>query len=116
MSGEFVLGRPPQTDDELYWLIQAMWGVRIPRVQVCPDHVAPFTAFADAYFGRNSIEPDSPVDSISLWHGSRGLSGKSFMLSILGLTKTLVIVLIPVAGITVAGHLLAILTSSRLRP
>lgn len=88
MSGEFVLGRPPQTDDELYWLIQAMWGVRIPRVQVCPDHVAPFTAFADAYFGRNSIEPDSPVDSISLWHGSRGLSGKSFMLSILGLTKT----------------------------
>ena len=84
----FSLGRPPETDDELYWLIQAMWGTRIPRTQVCPDHVAPFTAFADAYFGRNSLEPDSPVQSISLWHGSRGLSGKSFMLSILGLTKT----------------------------
>lgn len=84
----FALARPPQTDEELYWLVQAMWGTRIPRTKVCPDHVAPFTAFADAYFGRNSLDPTSPVNSISLWHGSRGLSGKSFMLSILGLTKT----------------------------
>lgn len=83
----FVLGRPPESDDELYYLVKALWGVTIPRHKVCPDHVAPFTAFADAYFGRNSLDPDSPVDSIALWHGSRGLSGKSFMLSILGLTK-----------------------------
>lgn len=88
LATPFALARPPQTDDELYWLVQALWGTRIPRTKVCPDHVAPFTAFADAYFGRNSLDPDSPVDSLALWHGSRGLSGKSFMLSILGLTKT----------------------------
>lgn len=77
--GKFVLERLPQTDDELYWLIRALWGVTIPRNSVCPDHIAPFEAFADAYFGRDG--------TISLWHGSRGLSGKSFALSILGLTK-----------------------------
>jgi phosphatidylglycerophosphate synthase len=43
-------------------------------------------------------------------------TGLALLAAILGLTKALVIVLIPVAGITVAGHLLAILTSSRLRP
>lgn len=75
----FILERLPQTDDELWWTIKAMWGVQIPRTRVCPDHVAPFEAFADAYFNRDG--------SIALWHGSRGLSGKSFTLSILGLTK-----------------------------
>lgn len=83
----FTLPRPPQTDDELYWLVRALWGVTIPRTQVCPDHVAPFTAFADAYYGRNSLNPDSKVSSIALWHGSRGLSGKSYALSALGITK-----------------------------
>jgi hypothetical protein len=75
----FVLGRLPQNDDELAAVVTAMWGVTLPR-HTCgnPDHTAPFTAFADAYFNRNSIV---------LWHGSRGLSGKSFMLGILGLTK-----------------------------
>jgi phosphatidylglycerophosphate synthase len=43
-------------------------------------------------------------------------TGLALLAAILGLTKTLVIVLIPVAGVTAAGHLLAILTSSRLRP
>lgn len=46
---------------------------------MCPGHIAPFEAFADAYFNRDG--------SIALWHGSRGLSGKSYMLSALGLTK-----------------------------
>lgn len=73
------LDRLPETDDELYQLVKALWGVTIPRNKVCPDHIAPFEAFADAYFGRDG--------SISLWHGSRGLSGKSFMLSVLGITK-----------------------------
>lgn len=75
----FQITRLPENDDELYWLVKAMWGVTIPRNKVCPDHVAPFEVFADAYFNRGG--------TISLWHGSRGLSGKSFMLSILGLTK-----------------------------
>lgn len=91
VASPFTLSRPPESDDELYWLIQAMWGVRIPRTPVCPDHIPPFVAFADAYFGRNSVDPDSPVQSVALWHGSRGLSGKSFMLSILGLTKSFMV-------------------------
>jgi hypothetical protein len=67
-----------------------LWGIRIPRVKVCPDHVAPFTAFCDAYFEMDTVtDPDHPKhSSIGLWHGSRGLSGKSFMLSALGLAKS----------------------------
>lgn len=76
----FVLERAPQTDDELYWAVRAMWGVSLPR-HTCGniEHTAPFTAFADAYFERGH--------STVLWHGSRGLSGKSYMLSVLGITK-----------------------------
>jgi hypothetical protein len=55
-------------------------GSRRPAVQ----------AFADAYFGRNSIN-DSGLTDIALWHGSAGLSGKSFMLAVLGLTKALLL-------------------------
>lgn len=75
----FVLDRPPANDDELWWVTHKMWGVTIPR-HTCgdPDHTPPFQAFADAYFTRGST---------ALWHGSRGLSGKSYMLSILGITK-----------------------------
>jgi phosphatidylglycerophosphate synthase len=42
-------------------------------------------------------------------------TGLALLAAILGETRTLVIVLIPVAAVTVVGHLLAILTSSRLR-
>ncbi len=83
---DFAVDRLPTTDDELWWLVRALFGVKIPRHAVCADHVAPFTAFADCYFGRNSLDPTSPVQSLALWHGSRGLSGKSFMMSTLGLT------------------------------
>jgi len=78
---QFYLGRLPETDDELWQVVHTLWGVVIPR-HTCgnPDHTAPFTAFADAYFNRGG--------TITLWHGSRGLSGKSFMLGILGLTKS----------------------------
>src|SRR5215204_5745700 len=58
-----------------------MWGITIPRHKVCPEHDAPFDAFATAYFSR---EPQILI------HGSRGLSGKSRLLSILGLTKAAV--------------------------
>jgi hypothetical protein len=63
-------------------LIKAFWGVDLPRVQVCPEHVAPFKAVADAFFAR---EPGYAV-----WYASRG-SGKSLALAVLGLTKTLVL-------------------------
>jgi hypothetical protein len=73
-----ILGREPKTDDELYEVVKALWGITIPRHKVCDDHDAPFDAFATAYFNR---EPQILI------HGSRGLSGKSRLLSILGLTK-----------------------------
>jgi hypothetical protein len=75
-----LLERGPKNDDELHAIVKAFWGVNLPR-HTCgdPNHTAPFQCFADAYFERDG--------TISLWHGSRGLSGKSFMLSILGITK-----------------------------
>lgn len=75
------LPRPPRTDDELWHVIKSFWGINIPRVRVCEDHVAPFTAVAHAYFSR---EPNFAV-----WYASRG-SGKSLALAALGLTKTFV--------------------------
>ena len=72
-----ILNRGPRTDDELYEVVKALWGITIPRHKVCSDHDAPFDAFATAYFNR---EPQILI------HGSRGLSGKSRLLSILGLT------------------------------
>ena len=69
-------GGIPQTDDALWNYIHEIWEVAIPRLAVCPGHVAPFTAFADAYFAR---------DSMLVWEASRGLGGKSFLLALLGL-------------------------------
>ena len=77
-----VLDRGPRTEEELWNLTQALWGHKIPRTKVCPDHDAPFDAFATAYFSR---EPQILI------HGSRGLAGKSRTLSILGLTKAAVL-------------------------
>jgi len=68
----------PQTDDQLWDYVDRTWGVHIPRVQVCPHHVAPFAAFADAYFVRGG--------SLHIFEGSRGFSGKSYLLALLGLT------------------------------
>ena len=77
-----ILDRGPRTDSELYHLVRTLWGITIPRHKVCSDHDAPFDAFAAAYFNR--------MPSI-LMHGSRGLSGKSRLMSILGLTKAAVL-------------------------
>jgi hypothetical protein len=77
----FRLPRAPRTDDELWWLINAMFGVKLPRVSVCEGHVSPFEAVAHAYWGK---EPNFAV-----WYASRG-SGKSLALAVLGLTKAFV--------------------------
>lgn len=74
--------RPPQNDDELYDLVWTLWGTRIPRHPVCPDHQSPFDAFADAYFAR------SPV---SVWKASRGFGGKSRTLAYLVLTEAVIL-------------------------
>lgn len=75
---QFVFKRLPADDDELWWTVYALWGYRIPRTSVCPEHIAPFNAFSDAYFGRTPL---------SIWKASRGLGGKSRTLAILGLTE-----------------------------
>jgi hypothetical protein len=78
----YQLTRPPRDDDELYQLVQALWGVVIPRGKHCPHHQAPFDAFATAFFAR---EPQVLV------RGSRGLSGKTAMMSCLGITQAVVL-------------------------
>jgi hypothetical protein len=70
--------RPPQTKDELWHFVQAIFGVEIPRLKICPDHDAPFDAFCEGYFGNRS--------NWVLWYGSRG-TGKSLLLATLALTK-----------------------------
>lgn len=76
------LTRPPKNDDELYQLTQSLWGVTIPRGKHCPHHQAPFEAFSTAFFAK---EPQVLV------RGSRGLSGKTAMMSALGLTQAVVL-------------------------
>lgn len=77
-GAQFMLERWPETDDELWWWVYATWGIRIPRHRVCPDHCAPFEAFADAYFARSSV---------AIWKASRGFGGKTQLLSILGMSE-----------------------------
>lgn len=78
----YQLTRPPRDDDELYQLVQALWGVVIPRGKHCPNHQAPFEAFSTAFFAK---EPQVLV------RGSRGLSGKTAMMSCLGVTQAVVL-------------------------
>ena len=81
MAAPAVLTRRPRTEDELDAVVRTFFGYRIPRHKVCADHDAPFDAFATAYFRR---------DPQVLIRGSRGLAGKSRLLSVLGLTFAVV--------------------------
>src|ERR1700749_4048506 len=67
--------RRPRNDEELKAYLWKAFRVRIPNVRVCLTHSTPFRAFADAYFA---------LSSVSVWKASRGLGGKSFLLSLLG--------------------------------
>jgi len=51
----------PRNPDELWWAVRRLWGVTIPRERVCEDHVAPFEAFSDAFFGVDSISVPGEV-------------------------------------------------------
>lgn len=75
---KFDFKRMPQTDNELYHWVRAVWGWTIPRTPVCADHCTPFQAFADAYFVR---------DPIVIWKASRGFGGKTNTLGLLGNTE-----------------------------
>jgi hypothetical protein len=82
---KIILARPPRTEDELWWVIKAFFGVALPRA-VHPDcvekgHVSPFHAVAHAFFSR--------PPNFAVWYASRG-SGKSLALAVLGLVKSFV--------------------------
>jgi len=79
--GRYALTRPPHNDDELYEVVKSLWGVVIPRDKHCPHHQAPFEAFSTAFFAR------APQILVL---GSRGLSGKSQMMSCLGITQAVI--------------------------
>lgn len=72
------IGRPPQDDDELWWYIYGLFGVKVPRTQHCKDHTTPFQALADAYFARYPV---------TVWKASRGYGGKSYTLALLALLE-----------------------------
>src|SRR5512136_695334 len=67
----------PADDEALYAWVADHLGVRIPRRACCPEHRAPFDAFADAYFARSPI---------AVWVASRGFGGKSLLLASVALT------------------------------
>ncbi len=74
-----VVGVPTiTTEAELAAYLRDTFGIRLPSTRVCPGHCSPWEAFVEAYFAR------SPV---SVWKASRGLGGKSFTLSLLGLVE-----------------------------
>lgn len=78
----FNIGRPPETNDELWWLVSALWDVEIPRISVCPEHTSPFDAFADAFFARSPL---------TVWKASRGFGGKTTLLGVLVLTESAIL-------------------------
>lgn len=70
----------PETDEDLWHWVRVVLGVEIPRYACCDAHTPPFEAFAEAYFARSSV---------AIWHASRGLGGKSFLLALLSLTEAI---------------------------
>jgi hypothetical protein len=80
----------PQTDQELQQWVHEHLGIWIPDKQICPDHVAPLTAFADAFFARHPR---------AVWKGSRGLAGKTVLLAALSLSEAILLG----AGVTLLG-------------
>jgi hypothetical protein len=69
-----------RTSKDLDRFLLDYFGVRLPSVRVCPEHSTPHAAFHAAYFAKHPI---------SVWKASRGLGGKSFTLSLLGLVEAL---------------------------
>ena len=78
------------TDRDLLAFVEETFGVRIPAVACCPEHVAPAQAFCDAYFSRADVV---------VWKASRGFGGKSTLLALLALTEAITLQ----ADVTVLG-------------
>lgn len=71
-----------RTGAELDAFLLETFGIVLPAKAVCKHHRAPRDAFHDAYFARFPV---------TVWKGSRGLGGKTFMLSLLALVEALTI-------------------------
>lgn len=71
---ESVFKLPITTREALRLYVERAHGVSIPDTKVCDKHSTPWDAFCDAYFAT------SPV---VIWKASRGLGGKTFLLSLL---------------------------------
>ena len=78
------------TDDELHEWVEYTFGIAVPRVACCHGHVAPFEAFAHAFFAR---------DEVAIWWAARGLGGKTVQLALLALTEVVALG----AGVTLLG-------------
>lgn len=77
---KYKIERLPQDDDELWYFIQAIFGLKVPRTRVCADHQTPFEALADAYFARHPV---------TVWKASRGYGGKSYTVALLAALEAL---------------------------
>jgi len=71
------LENPPRDDDELHLFIHAVTGFRIPRLEMCHAHQAPFALIADLYFQRVTH---------SIGFANRG-GGKTLAMAILDLCE-----------------------------
>ena len=69
---------PISTEAALAEFLLRAYGITIPKTRVCPEHSTPWAAFCEAYFARVPL---------SVWVGSRGFGGKSFLLALLGLVE-----------------------------
>ena len=78
------------TDRDLLAFVEETFGVHIPAVACCPEHVAPAQAFCDAYFNRADV---------AVWKASRGFGGKSTLLALLALIEAITLQ----ADVTVLG-------------
>ena len=81
-QGDALATSAVKTDDELWEWVADTLGVVIPRKACFDGHTAPFDAFAEAFFAKTPI---------SVWIGSRGFSGKSYLLAVLGITEALLL-------------------------
>jgi hypothetical protein len=81
----------PHGSYKRHWLlcwVRTFSGFNIPNKKVCADHHAPFTAFADAFFGASSKGHSSTA---FVCHGSRLFGGKTFLQGLLACTRMILL-------------------------
>jgi hypothetical protein len=70
--------RRPTTRAELAWQLKMLFGLEFPDKAVCPGHISPFEAVAEAYFAEHPV---------TIWKASRGFSGKTTAMAALSLME-----------------------------